>query len=167
MEQMDYKVFYEQLTGRIRKSGAACFILRTAGKAATLVMYGAYPLLLLRYLHLREYGELLRALLVPGISFALLSLVRAQINRPRPYETWNIRPLIHKDTKGCSMPSRHVFSSAVIAMAWLRAFPPAGGVLLLVGAATALIRVLGGVHYPSDVLAGYLAGVLAGMLMLL
>lgn len=165
MDHMDYQLFYEQLTGRIRKSGAACFVLRTAGKAATGIMYGAYPILLLRHLHAGAYGELLRAVLIPGVSFVLLSLVRARINRPRPYETWDIRPLIHKDTKGHSMPSRHVFSSAVIAMAWLRAFPPAGGVLLGISAAAALIRVLGGVHYPSDVLAGYLAGVLAGALL--
>ena len=159
--------FYQQLTGRIRESDAACFVLRAAGKAATGVMYAAYPLLLALLGARGETGQLIRTILVPGLSFVLLTLVRAKINRPRPYESWKIAPLIHKDTRGCSMPSRHVFSSAVIAMSWMPVSLPAGLFLLAVSAAAALIRVLGGVHYPSDVIAGYLAGIAAGIPLLL
>ena len=166
MNQYDYCQFYEQLTGRIRESGAACSALRAAGRAATGVMYAAYPLLLF-LLYRRGAGRaLLSAILVPGLSFVLLTLVRARIDRPRPYETWPIRPLIHKDTRGKSMPSRHVFSSAVIAMAWFLVSAPAGAALLAVTVAAAWIRVAGGVHYPSDVAAGYLAGVAAGLILL-
>ena len=167
MGQNDYRQFYQQITGRIRESDAACFLLRATGKAATGVMYLAYPLLLVLLAMRPGSGrQLLLTLLVPAVSFVLLTVVRARINRPRPYETWEITPLIHKDTRGNSMPSRHVFSSAVIAMAWLAFCRPAGVLLLLVGALAAGIRVLGGVHYPSDVAAGYAVGVLAGVLLL-
>jgi membrane-associated phospholipid phosphatase len=44
---------------------------------------------------------------------------------------------------------------------------PVAAVLLVISAAAALIRVLGGVHYPSDVIAGFAAGVLAGIPILL
>jgi membrane-associated phospholipid phosphatase len=159
----DYNLFYRQLTGRIRESGAACFLLRAAGKIATGVMYAAYPLLLIRYAIDESGRELLAAVLIPGIGFILLTAVRARINRPRPYETWEIDPLIHKDTKGNSMPSRHVFSSAVISMAWLPVSAAAGIFFLILSAAAALIRVLGGVHYPSDVIAGFAAGVICGI----
>ena len=159
----DYNLFYRQLTGRIRESGAACFLLRAAGKTATGVMYAAYPLLLIRYAIGGSGRELLAAVLIPGIGFILLTAVRARINRPRPYETWEIDPLIHKDTKGNSMPSRHVFSSAVISMAWLPVSAAAGIFFLILSAAAALIRVLGGVHYPSDVIAGFAAGVICGI----
>ena len=101
----DYSQFYQQLTGRIRESDAACFVLRAAGKAATGVMYVAYPLLLALLGARGETGQLIRTILVPGLSFVLLTLVRAKINRPRPYESWKIAPLIHKDTRGNSMPS--------------------------------------------------------------
>ena len=167
MNHPDYSLFYQQLTGRVRESGAACFLLRTAGKTATGIMYLAYPILLILLGIRGDYRILLWTIFVPGAAFAVLTAVRAKINRPRPYETWDIDPLIHKDTKGNSMPSRHVFSSAVISMAWLRILPPVGAVLLLISAAAALIRVIGGVHYPSDVMIGFLAGAAAGALLFL
>lgn len=166
MGRTDYQQFYEQMTGRIRKSDAACFLLRAGGRAATGVMYAAYPSLLVLLFLSGDLRRLAWNILIPAVSFALLTAVRARINRPRPYEAWTIDPLIHKDTRGNSMPSRHVFSSAVIAMAWLAFRPPAGIFLLAVTAAAALIRVLGGVHYPSDVAAGLAAGVAAGLLMM-
>ena len=165
-ERDRYNHTYQQLTGRIRESGAACLALRAVSKAATGVVYAAYPLLLVLLAVTGRWGQLVRTTLVPGISFCLLTLVRARINRPRPYETWRIDPLIHKETRGNSMPSRHVFSTAVIAMAWIPVSLPAGILLLLVAVLESVIRVLGGVHYPSDVAAGYLIGVLAGLPML-
>lgn len=163
----DYGKFYKRLTGRIRESGAACFVLRASDRAATGLMYAAYPVLLCLLYLKKDWHSLLPAILVPGISFVLLTAARARINRPRPYETWDLSPLLHKETRGNSMPSRHVFSSAVISMAWLAYSPPAGAAFLAVSAAAALIRVLGGVHYPSDVAAGYLAGLAAGIVLLL
>ena len=167
MNHPDYSLFYQQLTGRVRESGAACFLLRTAGKTATGIMYLAYPILLILLGIRGDYRILLWTIFVPSAAFAVLTAVRAKINRPRPYETWDIDPLIHKDTKGNSMPSRHVFSSAVISMAWLRILPPVGAALLVISAAAALIRVIGGVHYPSDVMIGFLAGAAAGALLFL
>ena len=166
MGRKEYQQFYQQITGRIRESDAACFLLRAAGKAATGTMYAAYPVLLAVIAAGGDRRRLLLAVLIPAASFGLLTAVRAGINRPRPYETWDIVPLIHKDTRGNSMPSRHIFSSAVISMAWFAICPPAGALLLAVSAAAAVIRVLGGVHYPSDVTAGFAVGILAGALLL-
>ena len=167
MKNMDYSIFYQKLTGRIRENGAAWFCLRAADKVFTGIMYAAYPILLAIHLWNGAAKEFLVSLLVPAAGFVLLTVVRAKINRPRPYEAWKIDPLIHKDTRGNSLPSRHVFSSALIAVAWMPVSVPVAAVLLVISAAAALIRVLGGVHYPSDVIAGFAAGVLAGIPMLL
>ena len=68
---------------------------------------------------------------------------------------------------GKSFPSRHVFSATVIAMLALTLNPWLGGAMLFLAGALALLRVLGGVHYPSDVLAGYVIGILVGLLLYL
>ena len=163
----DYSEFYQQITGRIRKNDAACSLLNAAGRAATGVMYVFYPLLLLLLAGQGKIRGLICTVIVPGTSFVLLSLIRARINRPRPYETWEIVPLISRDGRGESMPSRHVFSSALIAALWLPVCRPVGAALLLTAAVAAVIRVLGGVHYPSDVAAGYITGLVAGLLTLI
>ena len=96
------------------------------------------------------------------MSFLLVSVFRNLYNAKRPYELLEIQPLIHKDKKGKSFPSRHVFSVFVIAMTFLWLCPPAGVVFLVVGVLLALCRVIGGVHFPRDVIAGALAGIAAG-----
>nr|WP_293922068.1 phosphatase PAP2 family protein [Streptococcus sp.] len=110
---------------------------------------------------------LFTTVLIMGGGFFLLSLGRRLYNRPRPYQTWDIQPLIKKDSLGKSFPSRHVFSATVIAMLALMINPCLGGTMLFLAAILAILRVLGGVHYPSDVLAGYVIGILVGLLLYL
>lgn len=50
-----------------------------------------------------------KLILTPFTSFILVSVIRKCIDAKRPYEKYNIKPLFVKDTKGESMPSRHVF----------------------------------------------------------
>jgi len=108
--------------------------------------------------------DLYAYILVPALGFLLLTLVRKWINQPRPYETWEIVPLLDKDSHGNSMPSRHVFSATIISVACLHASLPVGLVLLVLSAFLGFVRVLGGVHYPKDVLVGYACGLLLGIL---
>jgi len=90
-----------------------------------------------------------------------------RINQPRPYEKWAIQPLLAKDTSGKSMPSRHVFSATVISMCLFYFFWLPGLICLLLSAGLAAVRVIGGVHYPKDVLVGYLCGICWGALLFL
>ena len=108
--------------------------------------------------------ELPQYVLVPFVSFVVLSIVRRIIDEPRPYEQLDIDPLIRKGTRGKSMPSRHIFSMFMIAMGWLAFWPPMGWTLLVIGVLLAVIRVLGGVHFPRDVMVGALCGIIAGLL---
>ena len=94
----------------------------------------------------------------------LVSLFRKKFNAPRPYEKWQVKPLIPKDTKGNSFPSRHVFSIYIIAMAAWYVWMPLGVILCVAGGFLAAARVSGRVHFVKDVLAGYSAGVLMGII---
>ena len=76
---------------------------------------------------------------------------------------FEIAPLISKETKGKSFPSRHVFSAFMIGMTFLFVIKPFGILILAAGTVMAYIRVVGGVHFPKDTAAGALLGVLCGM----
>ena len=139
--------------------------MRVFNRMMTVLMPLAYLTLLGSNFISKGLGqELVTYIMVPASGFVLLTLVRKWINQPRPYETWGIIPLLDKDSSGNSMPSRHVFSATIISMACLHASLPVGLVLLVLSALLGLVRVLGGVHYPKDVLVGYACGLLLGIL---
>ena len=130
----------------------------------TLLTMAAYPMLLLYLFFSEKYEMLYHTVLVPGVAFVVVSIFRRVYNAPRPYEQMQIRPLIQKDTKGKSFPSRHVFSIFMIGMSFMPVFPVIAGVIFVAGVFLALIRVIGGVHYMHDVIAGALLGILIGFL---
>lgn len=139
--------------------------MRIFNRMMTVLMPVAYVTLLGTNFISKGLGkEFSTYIMVPAVGFVLLTLVRKWINQPRPYEAWEIIPLLDKDSSGNSMPSRHVFSAAIISMACLHANLPVGLVLLITSALLGLVRVLGGVHYPKDVLVGYACGLIWGIL---
>ena len=150
------KETYEKMTQPFRKQGMAKGI-HIANKICTLSMYVAYPLLLI-YMLWKSDNDLLRAVLVPATNFLILTVFRKCINRPRPYETFEMPPVIKKETKGKSFPSRHVFSAMMIAMTFLLVSPwtVIGVVFVVLAVLLGIVRVLSGVHYPGDVIAGAL-----------
>lgn len=106
-------------------------------------------------------------LAVPAAVFALVTVFRAFLDFPRPYEVWGLPPLVPKDKKGHSFPSRHAASAGVIAMAWWRLSALAGIFFLAVAAGVAATRVLAGVHFVRDAAAGLAFGAGLGALALL
>ncbi len=137
--------------------------LNVANRLVTRLCYVLYPVLLI-VLAVQRDARTLRALLVPAVSFALVTVVRNRINEKRPYETLDIVPIIRKNTSGKSMPSRHTFSVFAIAVTFLWVLPWSGILLLCLGVLLAAVRVIGGVHYPRDVIAGGLAGIACGVI---
>lgn len=138
----------------------------------TKAIYIAYPCLLIylcsnylmKELSLDSFlsSDFLKAFFIPLICFILLSLFRKALNAPRPYEVFNAKPLIAKETQGKSFPSRHVFSIFVIATTFYVCCPlPEFGIIIFaLGIALAILRVVSGVHFIKDVLAGAILGIL-------
>lgn len=157
------KETYIKITEPLRRHKEKAGIVVCINKVLTGLVYLAYPSFLLMLFWKKEPFAL-RALLVPAISFIGVSLFRKWYDAPRPYEKFDIPPVIAKDTKGESFPSRHVFSVFVIAITVYYQYPMLGLALCVVGVGLALIRVLGGVHEPKDVIAGAVIGILCGLL---
>jgi membrane-associated phospholipid phosphatase len=156
------KEAYERMTRMVRTNPGRVVALNLANKSIARAVYLAYPMLIV-YLAFNNDERLWKAIVGPGISFVLVSLFRSRMNKPRPYEVLGITPLISKDTKGKSFPSRHVFSIFVIATVFCHISLPIGVVLMVAGALLAAIRVVGGVHFPGDVIAGAAIGILSGI----
>lgn len=148
---------YQAIFDWFRARPAALRALGYAQKISVLGVYLVYGAVLAVTLW-QHSGQFWRVLAVPAAVFVLGTLLRAAINRPRPYETLNFTPLFPKDTKGQSMPSRHCFSAAAIVAAAFTVWVPLGVAACLLAAVVAVTRVLTGVHYPSDVLAGLAFG---------
>jgi membrane-associated phospholipid phosphatase len=148
---------YQAIFDWFRARPAALRALGYAQKISVLGVYLVYGAVLAVTLWQRS-GQFWRVLAVPAAVFVLGTLLRAAINRPRPYEALNFTPLFPKDTKGQSMPSRHCFSAAAIAGTAWYVLPPLGAVLAVLGVLIAISRVVTGVHYISDVLAGLAFG---------
>ena len=164
----NYQKWYRNISSKLTSHPTLLFLLRSFNRLMTVAIPMVYlALLVTTYLQLGLGQQVGVYLLVPASGFVILSLFRKKINHSRPYETWNISPLLEKDSSGQSMPSRHVFSATIISMACLHASLPVGLACLLFSALLGLVRVLGGVHYPKDVLVGYACGLMWGILFFL
>ena len=157
------KETYLKITEKMRENPKRAGVVKHVDRILTGFVYCIYPLYLLA-LFLEKEEFLLKAVLVPAISFAAVSVFRNVYNAPRPYEKFGVPPVLEKETKGKSFPSRHVFSVFVIAMAIFYLHSGAGVMLGLVGIGLAVIRVLGGVHEPKDVIAGAIVGIVSGII---
>lgn len=157
------KQTYEKMTEPFRREGRRLSAIENVNKILTAIVYAAYIVLLVVGAVTR-YSGFPQIVLVPAISFAAVTVFRKAVNAKRPYEVLDIEPLIKKDTTGKSFPSRHVFSVFVIAVTLCSVWLPGGIILLVVGVLLAFMRVLGGVHFPRDVIAGALIGIGCGLL---
>ena len=164
----NYQEWYGHVASNIKNKPFLLSLLRTFNRFMTVVMPIVY-LTLLTTIYFREgFGkQVLMYVFIPASGFVILSFLRKKINAPRPYEVWEIVPLLDRDSPGQSMPSRHVFSATIISMACLHASLSVGLILLILSAILGLVRVLGGVHYPKDVVVGYICGLVWGVLFFL
>src|SRR5215213_9617704 len=110
--------------------------------------------------HSRWEAWLICALLGPfaiGLNYA----IKLAVKRPRP--VLDGLPPLGGAPSSLSFPSAHATSSFAVATAMVRV-DPAMAAAFLVAFALALGRPYLGMHYPSDVLAGALLGIVLGLI---
>ena len=164
----NYQEWYNHIAGKIENKPIFLRLLRAFNRFMTVVMPIVYIALLVTTYFQEGLGrQILIYVFIPATGFVILSLLRKKINAPRPYEEWTIKPLLDRDSPGQSMPSRHVFSATIISMACLHASLSVGVILLVFSALLGLVRVLGGVHFPKDVVVGYICGLMWGVIFFL
>ncbi|MDK7101282.1 phosphatase PAP2 family protein [Streptococcus mitis] len=164
----NYQEWYNHIAGKIENKPIFLRLLRAFNRFITVVMPMIYLTLLATTYFQQGLGKQIWIyVFVPASGFVILSLLRKKVNAPRPYEVWEIVPLLNRDSPGQSMPSRHVFSATIISMACLHASLSVGVILLVLSALLGLVRISGGVHYPKDVVVGYICGLVWGVIFFL
>ena len=157
---------YDHYVSFFRKNPRLIPGVKIVNHILTSTGFVVYPAILL-YLIYKKSRKFMSYLLVPAVAFCLVSLFRKKYNRSRPYEDPEIHTLTKRKKKGNSFPSRHLFSYLLISVLLWSLCPPAGILMTISGLLLAVIRVILGVHYPSDVVAGMILGVFSGLITLL
>ena len=146
-------LFYERVRPFFVTHPYYLSLLKWTNRLVTLLMPLLYFYVLWAvYLKASKTWIVLAYLLVPATGFIVLSVIRKRMNWPRPYELGTFPPLLNREGKGSSMPSRHVFSAAIISTVAWGVHP----LLSVLGLSLALllsgVRVLAGVHiFPASI----------------
>ena len=161
--EQHYEQRYEQWAAPLRGRPGVVRALNIVNRGIVIVFYVVYALLL-GWACVSDPWRLVPLVGVTAVGFVAVSFFRRRFNAPRPYECCAIAPLIARDGAGKSFPSRHAFSAFAIAASWFAASAPVAVVLLVAAVVLAICRVLGGVHFPRDVVVGALIGSATGAL---
>jgi len=153
---------YGEIAAWFRARPRALRLLAWMNRVLPMLFYYLYPLLLLQ-LAVRQDGRFWRVLAVPAAAFLACTLIRHAFHAKRPYETPGFVPLISREKTGDSFPSRHMTCAAVIASAYGDVYPAVGAVLAAAALGIAAARVLAGIHFPRDVVAGSALGLAFGI----
>lgn len=163
------QINYAELSEKIKANDGLVKSLNILDKAITYITVILYLGLLVYtfILGINSKGDftlVYRSILIPAVSFVVVSIYRYLASAPRPYEVYNFVPAIKKNTVGKSFPSRHVFSIFLVAMTYGQISIPLALVIMLMGLGLCILRVVGGVHFLKDVIAGAILGIACGFI---
>ena len=153
----------EKILQRVYSSRRVRVSLIIISHASVLLSVLSYAMLLVGA-YLKEPMLALRICVAGAVPFFVVTVLRKLINAPRPYELYSFYEIAPKKKKGSSFPSRHVFSSFVVAVLSYILSPWLTAAVALAGIALSVSRVLLGIHFVRDVLTGALIGITSGLI---
>lgn len=136
-----------------------------------IVKYSEHILVLVLVLFLainfRRYWKMLFEAVVAAVftRFVLVEIVRWLWFRPRPFVTNNVNLLVDYSATEAAFPSGHAsFYFALSTIIYL--YNKKIGIAFYIASSfVVLARVFVGIHWPSDILAGAILGILVGLVL--
>lgn len=161
MKEEQYKFVTEYFTATKSRNNT----IKALHDVLPIIMIVFYPLQLL-YL-IADLGvkniTFMKFFIVPLAVLVGVTLMRLIFNAKRPYEVYDYTPVVVKNTKGKSFPSRHTACAFIIAMAFMYLNVSLGIVMTLIACGVGITRIATGVHFVRDVIGGALIGILVGV----
>ena len=111
----------------------------------------------------RRRRAALSAVVALALTIGAVEIIGRTLRRSRPFAARPTVPPLVPHNAGRSFPSRHAACAAAMTAATLPTAPRFGWLMGSLGAILSLSRVYAGLHYPSDVLGGWLLGISAGL----
>src|SRR5262245_14902711 len=160
MQELDLKLLRLMRThGHSEGIEEAAIALGRAGNNALIwVILGA----VLAVIDSSRWESWLICALLGPLAIGLNYLIKLAVRRPRP-DLGDDLPPLGGAPSSLSFPSAHALSSFAVATAMCRV-DPATSAAFVVALALSLGRPYLGMHYPSDVLAGALLGIVLGLI---
>lgn len=152
---------YKSIVGFFKRNKPCNTVLKLCYNFLPPIMFVSYGILIV-FMFFSDIKIFARITLSPLTVFAIVTFFRKIFNRPRPYEKFATPSVFGKNKKGESMPSRHTACAFIIAMAFMYVSIPLGIAYLIISAFIMISRVLAGVHFISDVIAGMAISLLYG-----
>lgn len=152
---------YKSIVGFFKRNKPCNTVLKLCYNFLPLIMFASYGILIV-FMFFSDIKIFARITLSPLTVFAIVTFFRKIFNRPRPYEKFATTSVFGKNKKGESMPSRHTACAFIIAIAFMYVSIPLGIAYLIISTLIMISRVLAGVHFISDVIAGMAISLLYG-----
>ena len=155
--RLDHALRAWAVTHRIAWLDQPFFLLSTAGVAGGIWMFVALVLALFKRFLWRDFGRLVLVLVVTNLLTDYV--FKPAIHRVRPFRWTPDILVIGRHSETPSFPSGHTATAVAGAFVFTRVLPEGRVAWWLLAAAIAYSRLYLGVHYPLDVAAGALVGI--------
>ncbi len=166
MNYLDVSIFFV-LNGFAHVSAAFDFII------VLLARYLAYPATLLPFLiFLKPEWRTKRVLVDVGFIYAaavlgrfiITPLIRATFPVERPFEIFSEAARLIPHEASASFPSGHAVFFFALAMGVWFIHRRLGGYMLVLAFFMGVARIMAGVHWPADILAGAVVGIVISLI---
>src|SRR3989344_6974683 len=113
--------------------------------------------LLFSFFYRRRWRDFILVGVSGGVAWVLAKVLKILIHTPRPFEIFPQVQSLFLET-GYAFPSGHTMVASAIAFAIFFTHKKAGYVFIFCALLIGLARITSGVHFPIDILGGFLLG---------